>query len=154
VAQVSNLLLAALLLAFFIEFRTAPWEIAYRHQAVLLFRAELEALAPLATNRAIGYSVDETDRTLVVGDYTREHECCADVMAHYRQAAPAIGWIYAGRNQVGNETTDSCLGVFHGYHAALDVDCVSTDLTYSLHAPLPFPYGFALIGWLSGARWE
>jgi hypothetical protein len=124
---------------------------AYRQRAVAVVRAQLDALPTVNGVEADSYLTDSKDKILVVGQYPRR-TFCSDVIAHYRQVAPISGWTFDRREQSSNGPIDYYAGIFQGYHLSLVIDCDTTQLGYRVHGTVPFPYDFALVGWITGAR--
>jgi hypothetical protein len=132
------LILFALLIAFYIYYTSAPWEISYREHASVVLRAQIEALPQYNGDEVRQIAVTSLNHgPSVLAQYSR-HESCATVFDYYQQIAPTHGWTYTKTEKQSTYTTEHYSGVFEGYHAAIAVSCDPGIDGYDLDANSPY----------------
>src|SRR5262249_33161371 len=131
------------------EFHYAPWEIEYRQRGLEVMRTELAALPTV--NGVPGVNPQEReDSPSILAQYPRTVSC-EEVFAHYREAAPAAGWMFVRTEQ--NDRGDDYAGTFEGYHLSLGVGCEDPkdiptgSARYELLLSIDFPHNVKGLPW-------
>jgi hypothetical protein len=149
--QLALSLLVLAVVAFIVDFMVAPWEHDYRKQGVAVILAQLDGLPGMNNSHPSDLSAISGDRILVSATYARADHCDL-IFAHYRQLLADKGWTFAGHDTSGSEWIENYATISQGYPLALGVDCDSARDYYTVDTHVPFPYEFALVGWLFKPR--
>lgn len=136
----------------YLEF--APWERAYRDDALPVMSAELARLPSLGgVSERSRRALAEPNSPYLVAYYPQTAPC-DQVQRHYQQAVGETGWSPGSSDSVVPPLERSYHKVVGGYYLTLVVVCAAgtersaptAPSDYSLHANIPFPYSVALIG--------